>query len=108
MPELRLDLDRLTKRQREVCKLLVNGHNELEIAKRLGCSKFTVHNHIRAIYERYGVHSRDRLVFTLLANHHASSEHLSATITIATELSPAPAPFRTGARQDPRPGRKPR
>jgi DNA-binding CsgD family transcriptional regulator len=40
---------RLTKRQQEVCQLLINGHTQEEIAATLGCTQQTVSDHVRRI-----------------------------------------------------------
>jgi DNA-binding NarL/FixJ family response regulator len=53
---------RLTERQRAVVCLLVNGLSPREIAERLCLSEHTVHEHIRQVCERLGVHNRAQLV----------------------------------------------
>jgi DNA-binding CsgD family transcriptional regulator len=52
--------------QRRVVRLVLEGHSEKEVAKRLHLSRHTVHNHLQAIYALLGVHSRTELVSRLL------------------------------------------
>jgi DNA-binding CsgD family transcriptional regulator len=48
----------LTRRQREILYLLVEGVRVRQIAKRLTLSETTVRNHIRAVLRELGVHSQ--------------------------------------------------
>lgn len=52
----------LKPRQFEVLGWLIQGLNEKEVAAQLGISRETVHNHVRAIYAAYNVHSRVELL----------------------------------------------
>ena len=51
-------LEDLTPRQQEVLKLLAEGLETQEIAKRLGVAEETARNHIRALLRATGAHSR--------------------------------------------------
>lgn len=51
----------LTPRQREVLMCLLRGDSEKEAARRLAVSRFTVNDHVKAIYRRLGVSSRGEL-----------------------------------------------
>jgi len=51
-------LDDLTPRQHEVLRLLAEGLETPEIAKRLGVADETARNHIRALLRATGAHSR--------------------------------------------------
>ncbi len=51
----------LTKREEEVLGLLAAGMTTTQIEGELSISKGTARNHIRHIYEKTGVHSRDEL-----------------------------------------------
>jgi DNA-binding CsgD family transcriptional regulator len=62
--QLRLDAA-LAPAQREVLRLLSQGLSEEEVATALGRSYHTVHNHVRSIYKRFGVHSRAELLAKL-------------------------------------------
>ncbi len=52
----------LTPRESEVLPLLARGHTQPAIAKELFCSPETIKVHVRHIYEKAGVHSRDELI----------------------------------------------
>jgi pSer/pThr/pTyr-binding forkhead associated (FHA) protein len=55
-------LEVLTVAQRRVFDLLMGGLLEKQVARELGISRHTVHNHIRVIYRAFGVHSRAELL----------------------------------------------
>jgi len=59
--------DRLTKRQTQVARLAAGALSDREIANRLGLSPHTVHTHLRNIYARLEISSREELT-TLLSN----------------------------------------
>jgi DNA-binding CsgD family transcriptional regulator len=50
--------DGLTKKEREVMVLVTSGYGERETAEVLGCSKHTVHDHLKRIYLKLSVHTR--------------------------------------------------
>ncbi len=49
---------KLTPREREVLELLSKGHVDKEIAQAMGISIWTVHDHIKNIFERLHVRTR--------------------------------------------------
>ena len=53
---------RLTPRQKNLLRLVAAGHNNTQIARRLGISEGTVRTHLENIYERLGVSSRTAAV----------------------------------------------
>ncbi|MBI4657379.1 MAG: response regulator transcription factor [Verrucomicrobia bacterium] len=53
-PEARL----LTSRENEILDHVSKGYVDKEIASRLGISRWTVHGHLKNIYEKLGVHTR--------------------------------------------------
>jgi DNA-binding NarL/FixJ family response regulator len=59
---------RLTRREREILKLLMEGSANKQIASRLGVSNQTVKNQLSTLYQKVGVSSRLELV--LLAQRH--------------------------------------
>ncbi|CCE01240.1 helix-turn-helix transcriptional regulator [Bradyrhizobium sp. STM 3809] len=61
----KLDLGKLTERQRELVDLALMGLPDKTIASRLGISEHTVGNHFRVIYERLGISKRSQLIAAL-------------------------------------------
>jgi pSer/pThr/pTyr-binding forkhead associated (FHA) protein len=57
----------LSRAQRRVFDQLRAGYSEKEIASRLRLSPHTVHNHVRAIYQAFQVHSRSEMLAMLLS-----------------------------------------
>jgi len=47
-----------TRREHEVLALLSKGYLDKEIARELGISAWTVHEHVKRVFEKLGVHSR--------------------------------------------------
>lgn len=58
----RLPVDALSRRERDVARLVVAGRTYKEIARALSIAPATVRNHLQAIHERAGVHSNAELV----------------------------------------------
>jgi len=58
----------LSPREREICKLVLDGLDNDIIAERLHLSYHTIKNHCRHIHEKVGVTSRVELVLALLGN----------------------------------------
>lgn len=56
----------LTKREREVFKLLIKNNTTKEIAKKLNISEKTVRNHISNVMQKLGVKGRSQAVIELL------------------------------------------
>jgi DNA-binding CsgD family transcriptional regulator len=56
----------LTPAQYRILAELLDGSSEKEIAAKLRLSPHTVHNHITAIHQRFGVHSRSELLAFLI------------------------------------------
>jgi DNA-binding CsgD family transcriptional regulator len=57
----------LSEAQRRVFRLLVEGLSEKRIARQLGLSPCTVHNHVAAIYRAFDVHSRAEFLVRALS-----------------------------------------
>ena len=64
--EVFMDKYILTKREKEVFTLLVNGKTTKEIASVLGISEKTVRNHISNTMQKLGVKGRSQAVVELL------------------------------------------
>src|SRR5215211_4665129 len=58
--------DRLSKREREVVKLLLEGKSNKLIAASLGISKRTVEFHLKNVYAKFQVSSRIELILKLV------------------------------------------
>ena len=69
---------KLTPRQQQVLESLLTGQSKKEIAFALHISPHTVHNHVKAVYQAFGVSSRGELLARCLG-------------AIAAEHPPAPA-----------------
>ena len=54
--------DELTRREREVIDLVLEGHTNAEVARRLYLSERTVETHLQHVYRRLGIDSRIALV----------------------------------------------
>ncbi|MDB6036736.1 MAG: DNA-binding response regulator [Verrucomicrobiales bacterium] len=52
------EMERLTQREHEILTLLSRGCVDKEIAGSLGISGWTVHGHLKKIFEKLGVHTR--------------------------------------------------
>ena len=60
------DACKLSAKQKAVIQFVLDGLSEKKIAQRLYISRFTVHNHIQAIYRVLNVHSRSELLARFL------------------------------------------
>jgi DNA-binding NarL/FixJ family response regulator len=61
-----LEMARLTPREHEILALLAKGHLAKEIADPLGISIWTVHGHVKSIFEKLDVHTRTEAVVKFL------------------------------------------
>jgi len=64
----------LSRAQNRVLDQLLRGLAEKQIATRLNISQHTAHNHIRAIFRSFGVHSRSELL-AVFVSHPVPDEH---------------------------------
>lgn len=60
------EMEKLTPRECQVLDCLSRGHVDKEIARALGISAWTVHGHVKNIFEKLGVHSRTEAVVKYL------------------------------------------
>jgi DNA-binding CsgD family transcriptional regulator len=66
---LRLARYDLTPREREVARLLIRGESNDEIAQALWISRYTVKDHVKAVYTKLGVASRAELSAKVFYQH---------------------------------------
>jgi DNA-binding CsgD family transcriptional regulator len=72
---------RLTPRERDVLRGLLDGSSEKQVAAELGISPQTVHGRVKSIYLAYGVTSRSELLVKCLG--HGSSAELRGRTALA-------------------------
>jgi DNA-binding CsgD family transcriptional regulator len=70
----------LSKREREVTRLVLHGRSTREIAGDLHVSAYTVQDHLKAIFAKVGVGSRRELVAQLFLQHYAPRLQSGATV----------------------------
>ena len=54
-------MSKLTDSEKAICRLIVEGLSNEEIALYRACSKATVKKHIQRIYNKLGCHKRTRI-----------------------------------------------
>lgn len=60
------ELSNLTNREREILLCLSKGLSDKQIASALNISVWTVHGHVKNVFEKLGVHSRTEAVIKFL------------------------------------------
>lgn len=66
LPSFPTEPNLLTTCQQQVALLLAQGLSYAQVAERLNLSIYTVHEHVRHIYERIGSHQRESLILWLV------------------------------------------
>lgn len=67
------ELTSLTGREREILTLVGNGGTDAQIAEALGIARYTVRNHVAALYRKLGVSRRSALVVLAREQLHGSA-----------------------------------
>lgn len=57
----------LTTRERQLARLLLDGLPNTEIARRLFISTYTVRDHVKAVFDKLGVHSKREFIASILS-----------------------------------------
>jgi DNA-binding CsgD family transcriptional regulator len=78
---LRLEVSGVTSREREVATLLAGGLSNPEIAENLVLSPHTVQDHIKSLYEKLGVSSRQELVARVFLDEYLPEVTVQTPIT---------------------------
>ncbi len=60
--------DDLSAREKDVLKLVTQGMNNVEIGQKLFISRFTVETHLRNIFHKLDIHSRQKLIVNAIKN----------------------------------------
>ena len=60
----------LTTREAEIARLIVRGYSTRQVVDRLHISRYTVQDHLKAVFDKLGVRSRRELVAQLLGQRH--------------------------------------
>lgn len=74
-------IEGLSKREREIARLLVAGYSGVNVAAISGLSENTVRTYVRRLYQKLGVANRADLVRKLMAPAEAKSSTTSAAIS---------------------------
>jgi PAS domain S-box-containing protein len=69
-PSVVPELERLSRRERDVVNELLRGHRVVSIASRLEVSEHTVRNHLKSIFRKLEVHSQADLVGLIRSDPH--------------------------------------
>ena len=69
---------RLTKREKDVVRLVVEGYTNRQAAEKLGLTEHTVSNYLFRTYEKLGISSRVELVLYALKSPQPRSSHVDS------------------------------
>jgi DNA-binding CsgD family transcriptional regulator len=61
---------KLSPRESEVTLLVVHGRSTTEISRALRLTENTVQDHLKAVFDKFGVHSRGQLVAAIFGSHY--------------------------------------
>jgi DNA-binding CsgD family transcriptional regulator len=61
---------RLSPRESDVTLLVARGLSTSEIGQSLGITEHTVQDHLKAVFDKFGVHSRGQLLAAIFGGHY--------------------------------------
>lgn len=68
----------LTRRQKEILRMVASGHTSGQTGHRLGISRGTVDRHLHTIYRQLGAHDRTHAVAIAIYHGHITLPELAA------------------------------
>jgi DNA-binding NarL/FixJ family response regulator len=89
-------LGNLTEREREVLRLVAQGHTNLEITEALGLRLSTVKNHVNNLFAKIGARDRAQAVITAYETGLVQRAHSPARGLEYAAVPPADGPPRSG------------
>jgi DNA-binding CsgD family transcriptional regulator len=78
---LRLEIHGVTPREREIARLLAQGLSNAEIAAALVLSLYTVQDHVKSLFEKTGVGSRQELIARVFLDDYLPGVQARAPLT---------------------------
>jgi DNA-binding CsgD family transcriptional regulator len=81
---------KLTRQQRRIVPMLLDGMPDHVIAERMNLEVTSVRTHLFRLYQRFGVHSRWQLIFELQRTHYEWLEQRYAAMLEHIEACPCP------------------
>jgi DNA-binding NarL/FixJ family response regulator len=81
--------ERLTGAQKRVLPLLIAGMSDNQIAAQLGSSRYTIHDHVKAIFEKWGIRSRFELMQIWRMPGERGADRAKAATRIEQDAAPA-------------------
>jgi DNA-binding CsgD family transcriptional regulator len=79
-PQRPAAIEGLSKREREIARLLVSGYSGVNVAALSGLSENTVRTYVRRLYGKLGVNNRADLVRQLVSPEAASSRNPTSPV----------------------------
>ncbi len=92
---MRLEVEGVTPREREIARLLAQGRSNAEIAEALVLSPYTVQDHIKSLFEKTQVSSRQELVARVFLHDYLPELVSRTPLTSGGGFAPAPGASRS-------------
>ena len=93
----------LTTRERDVAGLCLQGRSTKEIALALGVTRYTVQDHLKAIFEKTGTRTRNELVGRVFLSHYVTrwEQHTDVPTGWTANVAPETVALRTSHAAEP-------